>query len=243
MRNVMKAAAVLVLLFGVWVVGQSDYVPLVYSPSAGTVSTGYASGGTPSTNLQFDAMNIGNLTITTNGATVTNNYGWEDLRFPVGIVAPVTPNADVVLDEDENAITFETGCSTNRLTDDHIWGVAQMPHTWRTNTAVSLHVHFEQTNSDQTNMWYAYIRRHPLGGAKVTAWTFVGPATNLFTYSSGTLHQLAYFPEIDMTGMRASSIMDWKIFRDGTEGTGDVDLKETDIHYQIEKPTGELLDI
>jgi hypothetical protein len=51
---------------------------------------------------------------------------------------------------------------------------------------------------------------------------------------------MAIFQNIVMTNMQESSILDWKIFRDGNFGTGNVLFKEFDIHYQIEKPTGEI---
>jgi len=115
-----------------------------------------------------------------------------------------------------------------------------MPHTWRVFSDVIPHIHFEQTNADQTNCWYIYYRLQPLGTNIVTDWTFSGAATNFYTYTSGTIHQLASLPHISMTNMSESSIIDWKIFRDGSSGTGDIELKEFDIHYQIGKPTGEI---
>jgi hypothetical protein len=190
-------------------------------------------------NVPLTTLSIGDIVIT-NSITVSTNWGWEDLRFPIGTFLTKPVNNDLAVNEANNSITFETGCGTNLVTDDHIYGLAQMPHTWRVASPVSLHVHFEQDNADQTNMWWAYVRNQPLGGTILTTWTQIGPAVNMLTYTAGTLHQMAIFPDIVMTGMVESSIMDWKLFRDGTAGTGDIEMKEPDIHYQIATPTGEI---
>ena len=65
-------------------------------------------------------------------------------------------------------------------------------------------------------------------------------SVNELPYVSGSLHQTAEFPDIDGTGFIESSIMDSKIMRDGNFGTGTVKLKEFDIHYEVEKPTGSM---
>lgn len=171
--------------------------------------------------------------------TVLTNWGWEDLRFPVSAFTVKPNNTDIAVNEANNSVTFKTTASTNRTTSDHIYGVAQMPHTWRAGSDVEPHVHFEQSNADQTNTWYLYYRLQPLGGEIVTDWTFTGPASNYLAYASNTIHQLATFGRIDMTGLGESSIIDWKLYRLGSAGTGNIEVKEFDIHYQIEKPTGE----
>lgn len=176
-----------------------------------------------------------------NQLRVTTNWGWEDLRFPATASARQTAASDVTLNVTNNSVTFDSGAggaSTN-LTDDHIYGIAQWPHTWRTGSVVKAHVHFEQAFSDEDSCFYLRYRNHPLGGAMATTWTFIGPATNHFTYTSGTIHQMAIFPDIDMTGMEESSITDWKLYMLGTAVSNDVEVKEFDIHYQIERVTGE----
>jgi len=213
--------------------------PVFYNTDTGEFRT-YATNGT--TNVYFNSISVGNMTLTTNGIAVTNRYGWDDLRFPVGVAAPVTPNAELLEDTAENAITFKgtggTQSSTN-ITDDHVYGVAQFPHTWRTNSAILPHVHFIQKFSDETNNWYMYYRFQPLGGVTNSAWTFIGPATNMFTYSGTNIHQMAIFADITLDGYY-SSILDWKIFSNGAAVSNDVTFKEFDIHYQISRPTGEI---
>lgn len=229
----------LITLFAIiaGLVQAGDFYPMMYDPATGDVSYGTTNA---TTNTSFRTLNVGTLNIT-NAINVTTNWGWEDLRFPAGVAAPANPSADVTVDVANNSIIFETGCGTNRLTDDHIWGVAQMPHTWKTSSVVSAHIHFLQTNADQTNCWYMYYRLAPKGGARNPVWTFIGPATNYYSLGAGTNHQMAIFSGIATPNMNQSGIIDWKVFRLGSRGTGNIDLKEFDIHYQIATPTGEQL--
>ena len=116
-----------------------------------------------------------------------------------------------------------------------MWAIAQMPHQWKYSTAIDPHLHWIQTNSDQTNMWYIYYRAYDIGDV-VSAWTYTGvAATNTVAYSSGSLHQLSCFPDVTMTGIGLSGIVDFKVMRDGGSGTGTVLLKELDVHYEIDK--------
>ena len=233
----------LIILFAIIasLVQAQDFYPMMYDPTTGEISYGTTNA---TTNAYFASMNVGNLTITTNGIAVTNNYGWEDLRFPVGVAAPVTPNADVVLDVANNAITFDAGgagASTNFGTGaniDHVWGVAQFSHTWLTNSGIEPHVHFLQNFSDETNCWYMYYRWQALGEVTNSAWTFIGPAVNHHTFNGTSIHQKALFNIITNAGDE-SSILDWKIFADGAAVSNDLIFKEFDIHYQIRTPTGE----
>jgi len=252
------------LFIAVWLLAVTVFgLDYVYQDDDGSLVTSVSGSGTTNivASLYYDETNTifgssqGDLIITgandlsfsgcnqynfDNGIKVTANYGSDDLRFPSVVDARLNASGDVALNDANNSVTFETGASTN-LTDDHIYGVAQFPHVWRAESDVIPHVHFEQTNADQTNMFYLRYRNHPLGGAVSTSWTLIGPATNVYTYTSNTIHQMANFPAVDMTGMVESSIMDWKLYRDGGSGTGDIEVKEFDIHYQIEKPTGEQL--
>ena len=212
---------------------------LLSATAYGQSTSGWQIVSTPDggTNLYVNGARVASIAV--DQITVSTNWGWEDLRFPVGVASPKNASADIAENIDNNSITFETGASTNRLTDDHVWGVAQMPHTWRKGSEITPHVHFEQTNADQTNCWYMYYRVQPIYGQMTSAWTFTGPASNMTAYTSNIVHQLAIFANIDMTGAEESSIVDWKLYRLGSAGTGDIEFKEFDIHYQIEKPTGE----
>ena len=232
----MKKLIALLMLLAIPAMAQQK--PIFYDYATGQILT--ITNEVGNTNANFGSINVGNLSITTNGITVTNNFGWEDLRFPVGVAAPVNASADVAYDTAENALIYSAGvggAGTN-IAGDHCFGVAQMPHSWRTNSAVSCHVHFIQKNTDENNMWYMRWRFQPLGGVTNSAWNFTGPATNHYAYNGTNIHQMANFTNILLNG-EESSIFDWKIYMLGTAVSNDITFKEFDIHYQVEKPTGE----
>lgn len=158
---------------------------------------------------------------------------WEDLRFPANPSA-VKNNADLNIDSGEGGINFETGCGTNILTDDFVYGIAQFPHGWKEDSIIEPHVHFIQTNADHTNSFYLVYRWYNIGDA-VSDWVTNGPSSNMVAYIAGSLHQMTEFEPIDGTGMTYSSLFDWKILRDGSLGTGDILYKEFDIHYLADK--------
>lgn len=215
--------------------------PVFYDFATGQLVTSTNASG--STNTYFSSINVGNLNITTDGITVTNNYGWEDLRFPAGVAAPVTPNADVGVDTAENGLTFTAGAGGTKtnLDEDHVYGVAQMPHTWLTNSAVQCHVHFIQKFGDENTNWYLRWRWQPLGGVTNSDWNFTGPATNYFAFNGTSIHQMAQFTNITLNGVH-SSIFDWKLYSLGTVVSNDLTFKEFDIHYQIKSVTGSKID-
>jgi hypothetical protein len=58
-----------------------------------------------------------------------------------------------------------------------------------------------------------------------------------YAYSSGDLHQLAIFPAISGTGLTESSVLDIILFRKEDVGlNGDIEVKDFDIHYELDKP-------
>ena len=79
-----------------------------------------------------------------------------------------------------------------------------------------------------------------MGGVTNSAWNFTGPATNAYAYNGTNIHQMANFTNILLNG-EESSIFDWKIYMLGTAVSNNITFKEFDIHYQVEKPTGERL--
>lgn len=220
----MKRIIFLFLLIAFPVFGQSTNDRPVMVSTNNTLRSYVTGANLPLTNLNISIF-------------ITDDFGWEDLRFPATAAAKDNPSADLVLDPIDNAVIYKTTSSTNFI-DEHTYYVAQFPHAWRIGSVVTPHVHFLQDNSDQTNTWYMYYRWIELGATNET-WSFLGPGTNIFTYTAGTMHQLATFGHVDGTGKSESSIMDVKIMRDGAAGTGNMKLKEFDIHYQIQKPTGE----
>jgi hypothetical protein len=204
----------------------SDAKPLMVEASTGA--------------LNYPALRLGRAEIT-NGITVTANWGWEDLRFPANALR--TQGA-------ANVPTFDSFVgglylfSFSGTTLQQIYGVAQFPHTWRTNSAVKAHVHTTNGSTVTTNasVWkleYTWVSVH---GTNPTT-TITVATTNAWTGTAYT-HNMWEFADIDGAGQTESSILTFRLYRDPTDaGDAQTDgewLYEFDIHYQIEKPTGEV---
>jgi hypothetical protein len=157
--------------------------------------------------------------------------GWDDLVNDASKIV-VQGGVQVTLDSVNNGIQYSSSSTTN-LTDDHIWFTVQLPHSWKTNTYIYPHVHFLQTAADQTNMWFMRYKWHNIGEAYPADWTTSGSeSTNEITYSSGTIQNLNAFPSINGAGKGISSLLDIKLYRKNGVGTGNVTLKQFDIHIQ-----------
>jgi hypothetical protein len=161
---------------------------------------------------------------------------WEDLRFPA-TESPKKGTDDVSEDAVNNGTIFATTATTNE-TDDHTYDTTQIPHSWVEASSIVPHVHFMQDNADQTNLWWFRYKWINNGETNPSAWIVIGPATNCLTYSAGTMLQIANFPQVSGSGKTVSSIYDWKLYRAGTVGTGNILLKELDIHYLTDTPGG-----
>jgi hypothetical protein len=195
-----------------------------------------ASGGLQSAYFAVGGVPAGDyLAVSTTGTITLNGEAtvWEDLRFPAR-AADINPGATTVVpDVDTLALDFTTACTTN-YGSDHVYFVAQFPHSKKLESDICPHVHFWQANANQTNMWFMRYKWVDVGETNPANWTVLGYATNVMPYVSGALHQLAEFPKVSGTDAGVSSIMLIKLYRDGTFGTGDGQLLEFDIHYEID---------
>lgn len=123
--------------------------------------------------------------------------------------------------------------STTNAANDHLTFTFQTPHRRKLGSEMHPHLHFYQTNADQTNCWFMYYAIVPLGSNNVSE-IFSGPATNEFTYTGGTMHQYAEFPSIGGSEANISSIIRIKLHRRGTSGTGSITVTDFDLHYQVD---------
>lgn len=133
--------------------------------------------------------------------------------------------------------SFANTASTNAA-NDHLTFTYQTSHRRKNGSDLKPHVHFWQTAADQTNMFYIYWAFSGLGETNV-AESFSGPASNAFAYTSGTVAQLASFPDIPGAGKGISSILRVKLHRRGAVGTGAVTVTDLDCHYQVDGPGSE----
>jgi hypothetical protein len=190
--------------------------------------------------LNYPALRLGRVEIT-NGITVTANWGWEDLRFPANALR--TQGSANVPSFD----SFVGGLylfSFSGTTLQQIYGVAQFPHTWRTNSVIHPHVHVSNGPSASTNssVWKLEYNWTSIDATNSEA-TVTIATTNAWTGNPYT-HSMWDLPTIDGAGQSESSILTFRLYRDPTDAgdnnTSSEFLYEFDIHYQIEKVTGEM---
>lgn len=150
---------------------------------------------------------------------------WDDLRFPATQLR-VNPATNV-----PNFDTANLGYLMPQNDDSEIlFVIAQMPHAWKQGTAIKPHIHFIQESADEPVFKIDY-RFEPEASFQTIVSTGLA-----IEYPGGTtsIHQIAVFPEIDMTNRPISTIVDFIFYRDDNVVTGDVLLKEFDIHYQVD---------
>jgi hypothetical protein len=163
------------------------------------------------------------------GTTLTQPIGWDDLTTSA-LSAFQQGLTDIVDDDTLGGKSFKTSATTNSA-NDHLTFIFQTPHSRKKDSDMHPHLHFMQTNADQTNCWFIYYRVMPLGSNNVT-YAFSGAGSNELTYTSGTMHQLCNFPVLNGTNVTISSKIVIKLHRDGSKGTGAITATDFDIHVQ-----------
>jgi hypothetical protein len=152
---------------------------------------------------------------------------WEDLRLPLTQtrVSPVTDKPD--FDEANIGFLFPDGD-----TSEILYGALQIPHAYEEGTSLRPHVHWLRQTSDTCAFKMDYM------------WTNIDSATTTFTtvqvsnltqgtFTSDAIHDVSTFPLITGTGKTISSILLFRLYRDGSvdDIVGDVVTYEIDFHY------------
>lgn len=158
---------------------------------------------------------------------IMRNAGmWDDLKFPATSIrrgASSKPDFDYT----NNGLLFPQNDTAEKI---HIIG--QLPHRWVLESTLSPHLHYVQDESDVPTFKMDY-RWYKNGADPTGSFTTISTTTGVFTYTSGSIMQILPFPDIDGTGIdTVSSILDMIIYRDDNTVTGDVLVKEFDIHFQ-----------
>jgi hypothetical protein len=162
---------------------------------------------------------------------VRDGIVWDDLKFPAtpAIVGFFNASYEPDFDTTNCGLLFPENDET-----EIAYIIAQFPHHAKSGTPARPHIHFIQTGATAPvfKMDYRWYKN----GDTVPSFTTIETDSYSFTYTSGDMLQIAKFPEIDGTSIDAvSSIMDIKIYRKTGDGvSGDVLVKEFDIHYQID---------
>lgn len=157
---------------------------------------------------------------------ITQYYGaWDDLRFPF-TQHKLGANAKPDFDETNVGLLFP-----QNDTSEKVFIIGQLPHGYLEGSSLTPHIHWQQSANTAVT-WKLDYKWFNGGDAIPANFTTITANTNLFSYSSGNLHQKSFFPIIDGVGKRISSILLMKIYRDDNTTTGDVLSFEFDIHFQ-----------
>lgn len=161
---------------------------------------------------------------------------WDDLRFPAQGINPAGQTDAPSVDTTTFPGTLLFSASVVNL----IAGVAQMPHAWLRGTPLRPHLHWAKTTSAAGGVtWEWCYAVADIGGTfgAYSAWTPAAAAVG--DGNTANKHALDAFPEVDMTGMRESTMIAWQIRRNPA-ATADnyaatARLFEFDFHYQVGK--------
>lgn len=161
---------------------------------------------------------------------------WEDLRFPAQGLNPAGSAKPPTIDTS----TYPGTLLFADNADNHIGGIAQMPHAWEYGSTISPHIHWSKVTADGSSLDVAWKFRYALCaiGSAPTAFSSWGDHTLVVgDLSTLEVQNLSIFPEIDMTGYTGSCLVLWEIMRDVSADTygDDARLYEFDIHFQIDK--------
>lgn len=153
---------------------------------------------------------------------------WDDLRFPATRLrqgASLKPD----FDETNMGLLFPQNDNT-----EIAYIVSQMPHRYKLESALLPHIHYVQDEADEPVFKIDY-RIYKNGEDPTGSFTTISANNFVYTYTSGSILQIVSFPEIDMTGIDSvSAMIEFKLYRDDNVVSGDVLLKEFDIHYQVD---------
>lgn len=161
--------------------------------------------------------------------------GYDDWKFPStrtkrgALDKPDFDFTDIGLlypQNDATEIVYESEISSHRIVFGK--GIAWHPH-----------IHYMQDEAEIPVFKLSY--RITPAGSTFGAFTTISTAGDLvFPYVSGSLHQIILFPSFvpAVPDSSVAVIVDLKIWRDDNVVTGDVLVKEFDIHVPLDAPLG-----
>ena len=115
-----------------------------------------------------------------------------------------------------------------------VYMILQFGHDRKNSSNIRPHFHFVQNTSDEPVFKMDY-RWYKNGSDPSGSFTTLTNDGFVFEYSSGSILQIATFPEIDGSTIdTVSSMMDIRFYRDDNVVSGDILGKEFDIHYQVD---------
>lgn len=153
---------------------------------------------------------------------------WDDLNFPftqTKLGALSKPDFDYT----NVGLLFPQNDAT-----EVVYIIGQLPHGYLAGSDIKPHIHWQQTGATVPTWKIAY-KWFNNGAAVPAAFTTISATGEVFTYVSGSLAQISTWPAISGTGMKESSILLIKLYREDNTVTGDVLAFEFDIHIQKNK--------
>ncbi len=120
-------------------------------------------------------------------------------------------------DLDEGVLLFADTCL---IADDWVITNVQLNHDKDLGASIYPHLHWLQASATVPN-WLLQYRWQVQGAAKTTAWTSAKYSSQAFSYSAGTLNQIAIFAAIaPPSGAGLSDIVQFRILRDTNNDSG-----------------------
>ena len=153
---------------------------------------------------------------------------WEDLRFPATRIRQgATQKPD--FDTTNMGLLFPQNDVTEIA---YIIGLTS--HKMKVSSGLFPHIHFVQDSADEPIFKIDY-RWYKNGADPTGGFTTITSSTFIFTYTAGTIAQIVTFPEIDGSAIDTiANIIEIKLYRDDNVVTGNVLVKEFDMHYEID---------
>lgn len=161
---------------------------------------------------------------------------WDDLRFPATGFNPAGSTAPPDISRSTGLLLF-SGTANNVIA-----GIAQMPHSWKEGSPVYPHIHvrFPTAATANTRWSIAYDVANPDGLFTNDSGTYTALSTVTVPNANNTKrHVRGQFGLLDMTGMRISACIVWRLTRlassDAADNdTSDCEFMELDFHYQMD---------
>jgi len=170
-----------------------------------------------------------------------NSTYWDDIRIPVTSFATdgKAPVFKKILDNGSASVgiwlyAFEK--QINPTNEQQLYFATQLPHDYKVGSNLEPHVHwFPSTTEINSVIWGLEYSIVNING--VFPNTTITTATQVLD-GTAKKHYVTSFPTIIGTGLSISSMLIGRIFRNssavGDTFTGDANLLELDLHYQID---------
>ena len=169
--------------------------------------------------------------------TPKTNYVWDDWSFPVNNlrINAVTSKPD--FDQDNIEYLFDPATDETVLATgitSHTFKLGEAGLTWRP------HVHWVQEESNHV-YWQLEYKVWPANELEPASWTTLSDTTPEFTYTSGALHQISVFSNIDASGFDSTAFCaKFKISRLGTNVADTYTLDARFLSFDVHVPIDQL---